>query len=52
MVDRRRNQLEDKLYQAEVRKESELKKVVEKARSENQKFEETNWLMKMTKENQ
>ena len=50
-IERKRNTLLDKMDLAAERKEFELQKVKMKAKAENQKFEETNWLMKMTKEN-
>jgi len=51
MLERKRANLQFKLQEADRRKETELRSVVEKAKNENQKFEETNFIIRMTKQN-
>ena len=50
--ERKRVSLQDKLEQAARKKEAELQNVVEKAKAENLKAEETNFFNRLTKENQ
>ena len=49
--ERKRVSLQDKLEQAARKKEAELQNVVEKAKAENLKAEETNFFNRLTKEN-
>lgn len=50
-VERKRLNLMDRLEQAARNKEAELQNVVEKAKAENLKAEETNFIIKLTKNN-
>lgn len=50
-VERKRMNLQDRLEQAARNKEAELQNVVEKAKAENVKIEETNFIIKLTKQN-
>ena len=43
--------MQGRLKQAARNKEAELQNVVEKAKAENQKAEETNFIIKLTKQN-
>ena len=50
-VERKRLNLHERLEQAARNKEAELQNVVEKAKAENVKAEETNFIIKLTKQN-
>lgn len=51
MVERKRTNLEDKLFEAAERREAELQNVVDKAKAENTRVIETNFIIKLTKQN-
>lgn len=51
-VERKRLSLQDRLEQAARNREEELQNVVEKAKAENVKAEETNFIIRLTKQNQ
>ena len=50
-MERKRLNLQDRLEQAARNKEAELQNVVEKAKAENERAEETNFIIKLTKQN-
>ena len=52
MVEKKRLSMQDKQNQAVRRKEAELQNVVERAKAENVKAEETNFIIRLTKQNQ
>ena len=51
MVELKKAKLQDKLEQAEERRESEIQQLKNKAKQEIQKIDETNYIMKLTMNN-